>query len=206
MKGPSVKGLIVKRLTSYFFQGLVFLVPIAVTLYTFVTLFRWIDRLLPFTFPGLGFVAVTGGVTLVGFLVRHFFTGRVSRLVDASFQRLPLAKLIYGAVKDLLSAFVGEQKRFDVPVLVTLGDGAAPAQVLGFLTAPSLAHLGLADRVAVYLPQAYNFAGQTLIVRASQVERISADATDVMAFIVSGGVTSTAAGVGRSQAQAPARG
>jgi uncharacterized membrane protein len=74
------------------------------------------------------------------------------------------------------------------------------------LTAPSLAHLGLGDRVAVYLPQAYNFAGQTIVVRASQIERISADATDVMAFIVSGGVTSTAAGVGRSQANAPARG
>ena len=44
------------------------------------------------------------------------------------------------------------------------------------------------DLVAVYLPQSYNFAGQVLLFPADQVTPISAGSSDVMAFIVSGGV------------------
>ena len=48
---------------------------------------------------------------------------------------------------------------------------------------------GAPRHVAVYFPQSYNFAGQVLIVSDGQVERLDAASSDVMAFIVSGGVT-----------------
>jgi len=43
--------------------------------------------------------------------------------------------------------------------------------------------------VAVYFPQAYNFAGQLVIVPRAAVTPVAVDASDAMAFIVSGGVT-----------------
>ena len=49
--------------------------------------------------------------------------------------------------------------------------------------------LGLQDSVAVYFPQSYAFAGNTIVVPASRVTRLDAVSSDVMAFVVSGGVT-----------------
>jgi len=73
-------------------------------------------------------------------------------------------------------------------VLVSLSaDGAV--RVLAFLTSDSLASLGVADHVTVYMPQSYGFAGHILVVPAARVQRIEADAADVLAFILSGGVT-----------------
>ena len=43
--------------------------------------------------------------------------------------------------------------------------------------------------MAVYFPQSYNFAGQVVIVPRAAVTAIAVDASDAMAFIVSGGVT-----------------
>ena len=62
-------------------------------------------------------------------------------------------------------------------------------QVVGFLTRESLEHLGLSDRVAVYLPQSYNFAGNLVVVPREQVTPLNVESGDIMAFILSGGIT-----------------
>ena len=88
----------------------------------------------------------------------------------------------------MLNAFVGEKRRFDKPVLVSLtADGSV--KVLAFLTSDSLTSLGIAGHVSVYMPQSYGFAGHILVVPADRVRRIDADASQVLAFIISGGVT-----------------
>jgi uncharacterized membrane protein len=63
------------------------------------------------------------------------------------------------------------------------------ARALGFVTQESLAWLGLDRHVAVYFPQSYNFAGQLLIYPSDAVKPVRAETADVLAFIVSGGVT-----------------
>jgi uncharacterized membrane protein len=73
-------------------------------------------------------------------------------------------------------------------VLVSLqADGAVKA--LGFVTSESMDDFGLKDHVAVYLPESYNFAGNLFVVPRSRIQRIERESADVMAFIVSGGVT-----------------
>ena len=49
--------------------------------------------------------------------------------------------------------------------------------------------MGMREHVAVYLPQSYNFAGSLLIFPTTAVTPLDAESADVMAFIVSGGVT-----------------
>jgi uncharacterized membrane protein len=97
-------------------------------------------------------------------------------------------RLLYSSTRDLLNAFVGEQRRFDKPVLVTLG-GATGARVFGFLTQESVDTFGVTESVTVYVPQSYGFAGNLIVVPLARVERINADSAHVMAFIISGGVT-----------------
>jgi len=77
-------------------------------------------------------------------------------------------KLLYTSIKDLIAAFMGEKKRFDQPVIVTLTPGGH-AEAIGFVTRSSMEFIGLMDSVAVYFPQSYNFAGNLLVFPKDQV-------------------------------------
>lgn len=177
-----------KKLTKYFFEGLIFLVPTLVTGYAIYFMFAKVDGLFRFEVPGLGFVVTIVTITVIGFIASNLLTRRLVALVDRTVRRLPLVRMIYTSVKDLTGAFVGEKKRFDKPVLVRLAQGSE-VQLIGFVTAESLGIYGLPESVAVYLPQSYNFAGNLIIVPKEQVTPLRAESGQVMAFIVSGGVT-----------------
>jgi uncharacterized membrane protein len=127
-------------------------------------------------------------VTLLGFLLSSYLMRQILSVLELVLERLPLVKLLHGAVKDLMGAVAGEKKRFDRPVLVSLGP-ANPARVMGFVTRDSLGAMGLPEDVAVYLPQAYNFAGQLLILPRAAVTPLPLQSSEVMTFIVSGGVS-----------------
>ena len=177
-----------RRLVNYFLRGLVFVAPIFVTVWICWTIFVTIDGLLRLPIPGAGFVVTIALITLVGFVVSGYLSRRVVGLVEGLLQRLPFVRLLYSSTRDLLNAFVGEQRRFDKPVLVELTPGGS-LRAFGFVTQESLGSLGIAGAVAVYMPQSYNFAGQLVVVPAAQVTPLGADSSEVMAFIVSGGVT-----------------
>jgi len=177
-----------KRLTKYFFEGLIVLVPILGSIYIIYLVFTKIDSLLGLSIPGVGFVITIAFITFVGLLASSFLTEKLFHLLDRIFVRLPLVKIIYTSIHDLMGSFVGEKKTFDRPVLVTI-DRAGGARALGFITSESLEFLGLRDHVSVYLPQSYNFGGNLYIYPSDRVEPVKAPGTDVMTFIVSGGVT-----------------
>lgn len=177
-----------RRLLQYFLRGLIFLAPVVVTLYVCWALFVRVDRWLGLPIPGAGFVATVALVTLVGFLASNFLTRSLLGWLDGLLERLPFVRLLYSSTRDLLNAFVGERRRFDRPVLVELVPGA-PMRALGFVTQGTLDVLGLAGYVAVYLPQSYNVAGNLLFLPASAVTPVPLESAEVMAFIVSGGVT-----------------
>ncbi len=177
-----------RKLFRYFLNGLLFLTPVALTVYVCYRLFRFIDGWLNLPIPGVGFVVTVGFITVVGFLASNLLARTLFSWLESVLTRLPFVRLLYTSVKDIMGAVVGEKRRFDKPVLVTLVPGGH-AKALGFLTQESLDSLGIRDHVAVYLPQSYNFAGQTLVFPTDQVRRLDANSAAVMAFIVSGGVT-----------------
>ncbi len=189
-----------KRLVRYFFEGLLFIAPIAVTVFLFYKVFVLVDAPLRnvigeavgFTVPGLGFAATilmaAVILTVTGFLCSNMLTRGLMRLLDRQFDRFPLVKLLHSSIKDLLGAFVGEKKKFDRPVLVTLIPGSN-VKAIGFVTRRSMESWGLGGSMAVYLPQSYNFAGNLLVIPREQIEELKVPSGDVMAFVVSGGVT-----------------
>jgi uncharacterized membrane protein len=176
-----------RRLLLYFIRGLLLTVPTAVTAWLIVQVFTQIDSWLGIGIPGLGFVLTLVAITVIGFLGSNLLTAGLLAAFEEMIERLPLVRLVYNATKDLIGAFVGEKKRFDKPVVVTMSpDGNIRA--LGFITQESLAQLGIADRVVVYLPFSYSIAGWTCIVPTSRVQRLDTSSSDFMAFVVSGGV------------------
>ena len=179
---------LMSRLLNYFFKGVVLLAPLAFTVYVCVRVFATIDGWLGIPIPGVGFLATVALITLFGFLASSFLTRQMLSMVEGVLERLPFVRLLYSSTKDLLNAFVGEKRRFDKPVLVA-PFASGEARALGFVTQDTLATMGMREHVAVYLPQSYNFAGSLLIFPSSAVTPLDADSADVMAFIVSGGVT-----------------
>jgi uncharacterized membrane protein len=155
----------------------------------------WIDRLLPFGVPGLGLVVTVGLITLVGVLTSNVVGRSFVELADWQLRRLPLVKLVYTSIKDLVSAFVGDKRRFDVPVSVAIVPGS-DVRMLGFVTRQGMARFGQPDAVAVYFPQSYNFAGCLAIVPRDRVDVLDLPSSEVMTFIVSGGISGF--GVGES--------
>jgi uncharacterized membrane protein len=177
-----------RQLVSYFLRGLAFVAPIAVTIYVCVRIFTEIDGWLGLKTPGVGFALTVLIITLVGFLGSTLLTRGILTSIERLIERLPFVRLFYSSTKDLLNAFVGEQRRFDSPVLVP-APGGGEAKALGFLTQESLDRLGLPDYVTVYIPFSYSLSGRLILYPTSEVVRLDIPSADVLAFIVSGGVT-----------------
>ena len=179
------------RFLNYFFKGLIVTAPAFITVYICYVIVTTIDGWLGLSIPGAGFLIAIALITVVGMAAQTFASRALSTGVDALFERLPFVRLLYSSTRDLLNAFVGEHRRFDKPVIVTLSVGSG-ARMFGFLTQESLDMFGVLDSVAVYVPQSYNFAGTLIVFPTSQVQRINAESSRMMAFIVSGGVATGA--------------
>lgn len=177
-----------KKITQYFLNGLLVSVPLVVTVYVVYTIFINIDNLFNFKIPGMGFAVTILIIFTTGVAASNFITKHIVSFIDLLFAKLPLVKMIYTAIKDLVSAFVGDKKTFNKPVLVTLEPGSN-VQAIGFMTRSSLDDIGISDRIAVYFPQSFNFAGNLLIIPTDQIVPIEADPSDVMSLIVSGGIS-----------------
>jgi len=190
-----------KRILRYFLRGLLVSVPIGLTILLLVYVVTTLDGLFAGLFNiqrrglglCLGVAATLGVITLIGFSASNFVGRTMFGLVDRLFTKVPIVKILYTSIKDLVAAFVGEPKKFDRPVLVALGDNLR-AKALGFVTKDDLERIGLPGHVAVYFPQSYNFAGNLLIFPAEAVTPLEMSSSEAMTFIVSGGVAGPASG------------
>lgn len=176
-----------KYLVKCFFKGLLVFVPVALTVFAIFWIFTKLDGLLSLPVPGFGLIITLVFITLVGLLASNFIGKKCVALVDRLFTKLPLAKLLYSAIKDIVGAFTGEKKSFDTPAIVELTPDGPKA--VGFITRDSLEFLSLSDHVAVYFPQSYNFAGSLLLFPSERVIPLDVDSSEAMAFVVSGGVS-----------------
>lgn len=180
-----------KKLVNYFLKGLLVFLPAAVTLFMLYWVFSKMavigDKIFNVKSPVFGAAATFLAIAAIGFAASNYLFGWFFRLVDRGFAKLPLVKLVYNSVKDLVGAFAGDKKKFDRPVIVSLGQGDIKA--VGFITRDSLENIGLSGHVAVYMPQSYNFAGNMVLVSKDAVRPLDMDAAEVMAFVVSGGIS-----------------
>lgn len=188
------KRFTASRVIQHFFQGILILAPIFFTGYAIYWLFEKLDNLVQVNIPhvgiipGIGFLIILVGITIVGYLSSSFITGRLFDLFDHLLERTPVIKYLYSSIKDVFDAFIGEKRKFDHPVFVHIYSDEV--WEIGFITQNDMSHLGLADMVAVYVPMSYAISGKVYIVKEDQIkpmENISAG--EAMKFAVSGGVT-----------------
>ena len=196
-----------KKIINYFLQGLIILAPIVITIWSIVSLFEFIDDILPNLLhvlfpdfvklnamgspekiPGLGFLVVIILVFLVGYISSLFFVSKLLEWFDLLLEKTPGVKIIYSTVKELLEAFAGNKRKFNKPVLVAIED--PNVYTMGFITQHDASKFGLEEHVAVYLPLSYAFAGALYFVHKDRLKKVdNISSADAMKFIVSGGVT-----------------
>ena len=178
-----------KKIINYFLQGLLYIVPITVTLYVVVWAFKKIDGILPFQFPGLGLIIIISLITIIGFLGSAVITSPINAFFQNLLKRAPLLKTIYSSVKDLMNTFVGNKKGFSEPVLVKIYENSTIERI-GFITNEDVESLNIAKgKVLVYMPHSYAISGQLFVVEKKNVSPIDKSSAEIMKLIVSGGVT-----------------
>ena len=177
-----------RKILRYFFSGTLFIVPLVATAYFIFVSFQWLDGLLNLPYPGLGFVIILVAITGFGYLTSNFAFQTFSNWFDSLVNRIPLVKLIYSSFKDLLGAFVGDKKKFDKPVLVTINKENHIHRI-GFITQSDLSEVGLPEMVVVYFPQSYAVAGDHFVVQKENVKLLNISGPVAMKFIISGGVS-----------------
>jgi uncharacterized membrane protein len=185
------------KFLRYFIQGLIITVPVAITVFVVYKVIDWIGSLFsafggivnplvdPFIFIGIAVVLIF----FMGLLGSSIILRPLFILFDNIVEHTPIIKTVYSSIKDLLAAFVGSKKRFNKPVLVTINK-ENHIQQLGFITQEDLAELKIkTGTVAIYVPMSYSFSGNLIIVPKENVTPVDASSTEVMKFIISGGVT-----------------
>ena len=189
-----------KALLNYLIKGLLVVVPIALSIFIVVWAVTTVDSWLnvnnilgvdPTTganrnIPGLGLVLVIFITLLAGVFVTNLVTEPMYHWFKRIMNRLPFLNFIYSSIKDLTEAFVGDEKKFNHPVLVEVeGD----LKRIGFLTQNDLSKLGLPGDAIVYFPFSYSFAGQVYVVPKDKIKPLDMSAADAMKLVVSGGVS-----------------
>lgn len=200
-----------RKILNYFVQGLLILAPISITAWAVISLFVYIDNILPsiiqsiFPFyykvdangnvqkiPGVGFIVIFFLIVLVGWFSTSFVIGKMVDFFGHVLERTPGIKFIYTSVKDFIEAFAGEKRKFDKPVLVNVD--APDVWRMGFMTQPDSTKIGLLDHVVVYVPHSYAVSGIVYIVPADKVKLLKVSSTEAMKFVLSGGVAEITTG------------
>lgn len=127
-------------------------------------------------------------ITLFGYLGSTVLFKSLLDNAEKVINKLPFVSIVYYSLKEFTAAFVGNEKKFNQPVLVLMNQ-EAQLHKLGFITQRELRDLHLRDHIAVYVPHSYNFSGDLFILPKEAVKPLHVSSAEVMKFILSGGVT-----------------
>ncbi len=187
-----IKNLIAKPskfILKYFLQGLLYLTPISITVFAAYKIFEYIDNILPFKFPGLGFIVLFVTITLFGFLVTRLVASPLIHYFSKLLDKFPFIKMFYTSIKDFVTAFVRKKKKFKIPVLVTVNINPTIERI-GFITQESIKEFEVnEDIVAVYLPHSYSISGNLILIEKKYIRKIDVPSAEIMKYIISGGIT-----------------
>ena len=141
-----------EAIRRYFVAGILFFAPIGVTIWAIVSIIVWLDNLLlprfiklilpgiedPPTVPLLGMLFTFVVIIFLGVIARHLLGGEFQRAWERLLARVPVARSIYGGVKQLVEAIFassGQSSRFHRVVLLEYPRRGVYA--LAFTTGPA---------------------------------------------------------------------
>jgi uncharacterized membrane protein len=185
-----------KKLFTYFIQGLLFVAPLVITCYIVYRIFMFTDGLLStylvehfkIKTPGLGILIIFVFLVLLGMVGETILARPIKKLINRILNKTPFLKLIYSSINDLFSAFIGKERKFHRPVMVLINK-ENNLWKMGFVTQDAPINIENEEVITVYFPFSYGFSGEIYFVPASSIKPLSIPPAEAMKFIVSGGVS-----------------
>jgi uncharacterized membrane protein len=193
-------------LKNYFLTGLLVILPVFITLYVIWSLIRGMDAILKYVpakylpetylhiyIPGLGLILVIILVFVVGLLARNFVGRKIVQLGENIVDRIPLVRVLYAGVKQLLETlFLQRTDAFKRVALIEYPRRGA--YVIGFITGESKGEIqNKTDKnmINVFVPTTPNpTSGFYILIPEDELIILNMSVEDAFKLIISGGIVS----------------
>lgn len=181
------------KLFVLIFKGLLTVLPFVITIYLLTWLTNTTEGLLSplippaFYFPGLGIVLALFVLAVIGIVVNIYVVKLVIDKVHGLFDKLPIIKTLFGAIKDAVDLFeVKKEQDSKKAVSIEVSSGV---NLIGFITSESVAEVLFPgqNKVAVYVPFSFQIGGYTVYVEADKITDLTVDVETAMRIAVTGG-------------------
>lgn len=188
------KNSLSDRLAEQFLNGLIVLIPPAITAFAVFWLLNLTEvelaPYLPVKFPGSGLISILIFIWVVGFICGHNFPKKIIHLCEFILSKIPVVKFIYSSVKQFSKAVFESDSSFQKVVLVPYHESLA----LGFLmhNIPDAVREKIGDDyVCVFIPWSLNMtSGKNLFVKKSNVIHVDMKPEDALKFLLTAGTVS----------------
>ena len=193
------------RLRTYLLAGIAVTAPIGITIYLAVLFVNFVDdrvrgllpaefdpsRYLPFDIPGLGLLALLLVLLVVGFFAASLVGRIVFRLGERLIDRVPVARSVYGALKQIFeTVFADSSPSFREVVLVEYPRRGLWA--VGFITGHAKGEVKERidhDLVNIFLPTTPNpTSGLLLFLPREDLVPLDMSVEDGMKMVISAGI------------------
>jgi uncharacterized membrane protein len=197
-----MEAKMIKKISKLFLQGLMAILPVALTIYILYWLAvsaesilgKAIRLVLPekLYLPGMGVLASFLVILAIGILLKLWLFRKIFHWGEMIIEELPLIKSFYISIRDLISFFdSSKNKQFNKVVMVTLFED--DIKIMGLITREDFEGLPeqiyKEDKVAVYLPWSYQIGGFTIMVSKSKLEPIELSVDQALRFMLTAGVS-----------------
>ena len=195
------KRSISASLRTYFFTGVVVLIPIGITLYLTKFIIQISSKIipeeinpnnyLPFSIPGLEILISIILITLVGGLSFSFIGKKILQLINDLFKRIPILRTIYSAITQMTETFTNKDDSKRSVVLVEYPRKGTWA--VGFATKKNETEISSKTNknlINVFLPTTPNpTSGFLLMFPEEEIVYLDMTFEEASKFIVSAGTS-----------------
>ena len=193
---------IFEPLRTTFGRGLVVMIPVVITVWVLNILFNAVDGITSPIFdhvlgkhiPGLGFISMIVLIFIVGILSRNLLGRAIFRAFERVIESIPLARSIYGAMKDLIGAFDPAKKGKSFKEVVLIEYPRPGLTTIGFVTNEvSFGNYPMPnDMVSVYIPNPPNpTSGLLIFVPRLSARTLDMSVEDGLKLVLSGGIVTS---------------
>ena len=189
-------------LGKLFLKGLAVVIPVTLTLailwWMAASAERLMGTVLKFSLPsgwyvpGMGLVSGLALIALIGLLSHVLIFQKLFNLGEAIFNRLPLVKTIYTAIKDFID-YLNPDKENKMNKVVLVQLPGQSFQLIGFVTREQFDDLPFTpiaeDPIAVYMPMSYMVGGYTLFLPRNCLTPLDIPFEQAMRLVLTGAVT-----------------
>jgi uncharacterized membrane protein len=189
-----------QKIGSYFFRGLITLLPLLVTLWLLWFMYTFLDGILGniialfvgHPVPLLGFVLIIGLIFLIGFLTAHLIGATAFNWAESFILHIPIVKNIYSAAKQVNEVLFTHKGAEDFRRACIVEYPRKGIWSLGFVTSDAAAEIEAKAKekmINIFIVNTPTPAtGFLIMVPAREVILLDMKAEEAFKYVISAGV------------------